>query len=153
MFSNIPTILILAGLVALIALPFVIVACSVYLADRVVSALRPIYRLLKEQAAGGQRFATTIPATAATVPTPEPTAAALVPPSTRVQREQAAVNQAPAKAPAATSPAETQATAPAPEPVAADPNPGAPTEPHPTEHTDAELEAQRARLRQMLQGQ
>ncbi len=153
MFSNVPTILILAGLVALIALPFVIVACSVYLADRVVSALRPIYRLLKEQAAASQHFAATIPATAATVPTPEPAAAAIVSTSTTARREQAAVNRAPAKAPDATPPAEIQATAPAPEPAAADSNRDAPTKPHPTEHTDAELEAQRARLRQMIQGQ
>jgi hypothetical protein len=152
MFSNVPTNLILAGLVAVIALPFVVVACSVYVADRVIGALRPIYRLLREQAAASQRFATAIPATTSTVPPPQPTAAILVPPSTKMQREQDAVNQTPAKASAATSPAQTQAAAPAPGSAAADSNPDTPTEQHPTQHTEAELEAQRARIRQMIQG-
>jgi hypothetical protein len=141
MLSNIPPSLILAGLVALVALPFVIVGCSVYLADRIVSALRPIFRLLKDQATASQRFATAVPAASATVPAPQPTAATLVSPSTKIE------------VPAAPPPAQTQAATPAPAPAAGDSSPDAPTEPsHPTEHTEAELEAQRARLRQMIQG-
>lgn len=140
MVSNIPTILIVAGLVALIALPFVVVACSVCVADRVVRALRAIYRLQKEQAAAAQRSAAPIPAPmpadSALAPAAE-VAASVAPADARleVQWEQVAVSQAPAQAPAAVSLAETQAVASTLGSAAADSNPDALAEPRPTEQT------------------